>query len=180
MNQMIKKFNEYLNDNFKMWFGDSKVIDDQGKPLVVYHSSDNKFSSFNKDKMVDGFHGKGIYFSTEDMEYGENIYKVYLRMEKPFDINGEYTVSEIENILGDKYSEIENIIQEESEISYNNKVGGFVFYTHTGNDLLQQAGYDGIMHHNIFVVFNPEQIKSAINNNGDFNPNSDNINETNN
>ena len=28
-----------LNENFKKWFGDSKVVDKDGRPLVVYHGS---------------------------------------------------------------------------------------------------------------------------------------------
>lgn len=33
---------------FKNWFGDSKVVDEDGKPLVVYHGSPNKFV-YNKN-----------------------------------------------------------------------------------------------------------------------------------
>jgi SPP1 gp7 family putative phage head morphogenesis protein len=32
---------------FKAWFGDSKVVDDDGEPLVVYHGTSTKFDSFN-------------------------------------------------------------------------------------------------------------------------------------
>ena len=28
------------SEAFKSWFGDSKVVDDDGKPLVVYHGTD--------------------------------------------------------------------------------------------------------------------------------------------
>src|SRR5690606_2634929 len=31
---------------FKKWFGDSKVVDDEGKPLVVYHGTDKDFEAF--------------------------------------------------------------------------------------------------------------------------------------
>ena len=31
--------------NFKSWFGRSKIVDKSGKPLVVYHGSNSKFSS---------------------------------------------------------------------------------------------------------------------------------------
>ena len=47
--EFIKEFNEYLNDNFKKWFGDSKVVDDNGKPKNVYHGSNiNDIDIFNK------------------------------------------------------------------------------------------------------------------------------------
>lgn len=32
---------------FKAWFGDSKVVDDDDEPLVVYHGTSTKFDSFN-------------------------------------------------------------------------------------------------------------------------------------
>lgn len=34
--------------NFWRWFGDSAVADEQGRPLVVYHGTENNFSAFDK------------------------------------------------------------------------------------------------------------------------------------
>lgn len=36
---------------FKAWFGDSKVVDDQGKPLVVYHGTDADISAFDNQAL---------------------------------------------------------------------------------------------------------------------------------
>jgi hypothetical protein len=44
--------------NFKEWFGDSVVIDNSGKPLIVYHGG-SKFDVFNSPEHGD----KGIYFT---------------------------------------------------------------------------------------------------------------------
>ena len=53
--------------NFVEWFGDSKVVDGDGKPLVVYHGSGAKgIESFDLTKyqtIQKGDWGKGIYFS---------------------------------------------------------------------------------------------------------------------
>ena len=35
---------------FKKWFGDSKVVDADGKPLVVYHGTARAFEKFRKSK----------------------------------------------------------------------------------------------------------------------------------
>jgi hypothetical protein len=35
---------------FRAWFGESKVVDAEGKPLVVYHGTDAEFTVFNADK----------------------------------------------------------------------------------------------------------------------------------
>jgi len=59
---------------FKKWFGDwendpanaSKIVDDNGEPLVVYHGTDKFFNVFKKaDKFRDdwGVRDYGIYFS---------------------------------------------------------------------------------------------------------------------
>ncbi len=69
---------------FKKWFGDSKVVDENGQPLVVYHGSFNKFSEFDKNKIsqYSQYGGNGFFFA-EDYEtakmYGDNVYPVYLK-----------------------------------------------------------------------------------------------------
>ncbi len=35
---------------FYEWFGDSKVVDENGRPLVVYHGTDAEFDTFDKSK----------------------------------------------------------------------------------------------------------------------------------
>ena len=36
-----------LNNNFWKWFDGSKVVDDEGKPLVVYHATNTDFKTFD-------------------------------------------------------------------------------------------------------------------------------------
>jgi len=75
---------------FKEWFGDSKVVDEEGKPLVVYHGSNNRFETFDKGRVGDrdsGWFGKGFYFTLSKGEaqyYGGEIVSAYLRIENPF------------------------------------------------------------------------------------------------
>ena len=40
--------------NFWRWFGDSKVVDEQGRPLVVYHGTGSKFTKINMKKGAQG------------------------------------------------------------------------------------------------------------------------------
>lgn len=86
--------------NFKNWFGDwendpenaSKVVDDQGRPLVVYHGTDADFTIFDISKSGSntgntGFYGRGFYFSDKESTasaYGESLIPVYLDIKNPF------------------------------------------------------------------------------------------------
>lgn len=66
------------SEAFKRWFGDSKVVDENGQPLVVYHGTNAKF---------DVFKGKYHFFSDSEnvaAGYGsENPMPVYLSMKNP-------------------------------------------------------------------------------------------------
>lgn len=87
--ERIAKSKEALQ-NFYKWFGDSKVVDEQGRPLVVYHGSENKFDTFDIKKI--GKYGEaighGFYFAEKGIAERYNkgyLYPVYLRMENPVD-----------------------------------------------------------------------------------------------
>lgn len=99
---------------FKEWFGDwegdpenaSKVIDDNGEPMVVYHGTPNEFYEFNISRLGKrtnnlGHFGKGFYFTPDretagryagyrdDMgrearRLGSTIHEGYLNIKNPF------------------------------------------------------------------------------------------------
>ena len=87
--------------NFHRWFGDSKTVDEHGRPLVVYHGTPHYgFDAFDLSKFGErdrGDFGKGVYFSGnkivassyESPGYfnkpgsGDKTYSVYLKMESP-------------------------------------------------------------------------------------------------
>ena len=77
--------------NFYKWFGDSKVVDEQGRPIVMYHGTSNTFDSFDPTTFGyatdSGFFGSGFYFTPIESEaryYGRIVMPVYLKIEKPF------------------------------------------------------------------------------------------------
>lgn len=58
---------------FKEWFGDSKVADEDGKPLVVYHGTTADFSAFDRDRTdPESDLGGGFYFTNNREEVAEN------------------------------------------------------------------------------------------------------------
>lgn len=80
---------------FKEWFGDwendlansSKVVDENGEPLIVYHESPNIFNTFDISKKRFNVHNvNGIWASAINRKgegYGENIYPLFINLRNP-------------------------------------------------------------------------------------------------
>jgi len=135
---------------FQNWFGDSKVVDENGSPLVVYHGTGAPgFTEFRVTSGA-GLSGDGHYFTTDKLDasgYGREgaVYPVYLKIEKP------YTP---------KYA------------NESQDFGGAEFFT----EHLKENGYDGIYvpSEDVYVAFDSTQIKSTANR-GTFDPADPNI-----
>lgn len=146
---------------FKDWFGDSKVVDADGKPLVVYHGTNEKFDSFDLDKPARfgrGSMGRAIYLTPDiDMAgtYGTKIVAAYASIKKPFIYSSEGGNAKLDAAL----------------LSLGTKRGDPSMST-----VLTKSGYDGIVKKSDagdwseIVAFSPTQIKS-VNNRGTFDPN---------
>lgn len=212
-------------ENFRNWFGNSKVVDENGEPLMVYHGSRSTkdFSVFDYDAETDKATGSGekpaFFFSDEQTA---NVYKanvklgtlyegegrmfpVYLSLQNPLEIDyeganfrGVGLLAERYNYLTKKWEPMTNnglrYFPNEGEIisalrrRYPNRkfdidvdyrftkvnakppIGEFV-------DGINRDEYDGAIVRNIdevggittdYVAFNPNQIKSATDNNGNF------------
>lgn len=165
-------------DNFWKWFGDSKIKDSKGRPLVVYHGTDKDFNSFdliktgNKDQ---GFLSQGFYFTADsetadayseywekqigDDGYTPNTMICYLKIENP------YIWTRDESTIGNRKAAINK-----RKILIAQGYDGVVYH-------IDDYGYGGPMEFQEIVAFYPEQIKSAIGNNGNFNPLAKNITE---
>lgn len=58
---------------FKKWFGKSKVVDEDGKPIVVYHGTTHDFTAFDKERAnIENDFGAGFYFSNTEDDVNEN------------------------------------------------------------------------------------------------------------
>ncbi len=166
--------------NFIKWFGDwindpdnaSKVVDENGEPLPVFHGTPNaNFDIFNEKR-------RGIYF-TSDVENANSYaitknggtYSVFLKMTNPLTIDAE----------GSKWSSIRFKEEKDYRKLLNTK-------NITPSDLATYVGsntdYDGVFIKNVldgttaaddYIVFNSTQIKSSTDNNGEFSSNIDSI-----
>lgn len=148
--------------------GVSKVVDENGEPLVVKHNShSNNISIFDKTKIGSNggtLFGKGFYFSeNEDYNatFGNNEYSVFLNIKNPLIVDK----SKQEYKLYNDYK-VASMFQEEDIIQ----------------NIMKDKNYDGIIvvnefEHNVteYIVWDSNQIKSATDNNGEFSTNDDNI-----
>lgn len=91
-----------INYNFWEWFGNSKIVDENGNPKIVYHGTDNKFDIFKISKY--GSVGPGIYLTTyKDIakNHGKYLMELYVKIEDDSDgiITGyEIVVKKPQNI----------------------------------------------------------------------------------
>lgn len=168
--------------NFYRWFGDSKVVDEKGRPLVVYHGTEADFEAFGRSEDI-GFHFGTRAQATSRVSdegrilEGARLMPVHLKIENPYrmpDLNiwepgNVLTQLELDGILTREQANAADIVDRE-----------FV------RNALAAKGYDGIVYKNgvegkadpaadSYIVFSPEQIKSAIGNRGTFDPDDPNI-----
>lgn len=91
--QRIAQTEEGLR-NFWRWFGDSKVVDAEGRPLVVYHGSDSDIEVFKTDGQGKTS-GAGAFFTSNPAvastytqpTRGGNISAVYLKIESAAELD---------------------------------------------------------------------------------------------
>jgi hypothetical protein len=102
-------------ENFRRWFGDSKVVDEEGKPLVVYHGTGADIKEFKKpdgkntSHLLDlGYHfgaaedantyaeaaGRSDKYRSglsRDMKQGSPVsYPAHLSLQNPADFRGKH------------------------------------------------------------------------------------------
>jgi hypothetical protein len=140
-----KSLRDRATANFKRWFGDSKVVDEKGEPLVVYHGAkqDIEGGIFRMEK---GMLGTGVYFTSSPQEAefytsnavwrtDPNIIPAYVSIKNPY-------------FAKDKWDR------------------GALKAKENGHDGVILMGANGKIEW--AIPFAPTQIKSAIGNNGDY------------
>jgi len=156
-----KQWAQVRTQEFKDWFGDwqnnpeeaSKVVDENGEPLVVYHGTSKPlFYSFDPLKSNPVLSG-GMYFSnSKDLSQKfsgskGNLYSVFLSIKNPerngFDGSG-------------------------SDMSPSEYRDGGIFVKRKSDKYAVKGTRE-------YIVFNPNQIKSATDNVGSFDPNNPDI-----
>jgi hypothetical protein len=184
---------------FKAWFGDwenypenaSKVVDENGEPLVCYHATD-------KGNIINKFYKRsaGIHFGTKkaakdrreqtDFEnIGYELLEVFLKIKNPLianrDFNWEWEEMEYVDDFDITQDDEHNLFE-----TYAHKLGYNIF-TNEGllslEELLYKYDFNGIFYKNqkedkgstSYLVFEPTQIKLADGSNTTFDGNNPDI-----
>ncbi len=160
-----------LSDNQRKYFAESKVVDEKGQLLPVYHGTNNreeisvwnskhnwfatthkKFTIFKPNEDTTGF------FFADDYDnaggYGSTVYKVYLNIKKPLIIecnNANYSSITHNEITQDTY--------EWAEWAKKNGYDGVIF-----KNIRDGVDYGAMQKSlNEYVVYNSNQIKETSN-----------------
>lgn len=151
--------------NFWRWFGDSKVVDSKGQPIVLYHGSPPVVDSVTGEEGIQvAQRGSGIYgfgFYTTGVQSRANQYA--RAMGQPNVQGSVYPV----------YVKLENPI---SVADFRKRYGGTLLGAdrqRAATDELQLDGFDGVLDKTTnkvweSVSFEPSSVKSAVGNSGEF------------
>jgi len=172
---------------FKNWFGDwendsenaSKVIDTNGEPMVVYHGTRDKFNTFIRRSDI------GYHFGTKGtarVKAGRGkkavMMPVFLNLRNPivFDKDlgsweADYVVKELVEMGVMTQEDAKSIVLLPNGLRKNSSNANRALRT-----WLDKNGYDGFVYPNwyesdgklSYLVFNPNQIKSATENTGEY------------
>lgn len=180
--------------NFWRWFGDSKVVDAEGRPLVLYHST-NAGVDFD---VFDPTFGEGIHVGTAPQanamfasvaaeskarnDVGHRIIPVYvraansLRMQDTGDgwdaVPMSEQLMEMGIVTDEEVGELFDL-HEEKGTAQNPELDEAI------RELVKSKGYDSFVYLNQFegdaredsyLLFDSNQVKSALGNSGEFGP----------
>ena len=172
---------------FQQWFSDSKVVGDDGKPLVVYHG----FHGGDETPDITRFKTRrnrrknklGAYFTDNPevaKDFGNKMQKLYLSMRNPLDLSrfkdgwSEEFLRAIPGIREREIFETLSVTRSRSPFTTLE----FLDRRFHIVPRLKRLGYDGIIFYEIgrvadgktFVAFYPRQIKSVDKNVGAYDP----------
>ncbi len=194
------------NPAFRAWFGNSKVVDQQGNPMVVFHGTPSPlFDRFEHRKGITTFMGipvevqrHGFYFAENEAFAREfvnqprhrgkgGVIPVYLSIQNPLRISYE---------AGIYWKDVEKLAALGVDMDWMEKYLGNPMNTWEYFDdkegewfvqAIKEAGFDGVRFEennpttdateDVWLAFYPNQIKSAVQNTGRYDARNHRIHE---
>jgi hypothetical protein len=152
---------------FKKWFQGSKIVDAEGKPLVVYHATaaENDFSRFNKRVGDIGNHFGTLAQAEDRSEYStrfndeapSRIMPVYLSIKRPLRLRdaGAWNADNLKHQL------LELFPNDAARIG-RNFVNEGLKSTKDIREFIQSNGYDGVVYANTGETAGAKEYREAI------------------
>ena len=174
--------NQTETQQFKRWFGNSQVVNEDGTPKVMYHGTADEFWVFDKRKANDAMGrrmglgaGKGKFYLSEYEGVGKaaadsakslgkgktpKVMELYVSAQKVMDRN------EYDERLAKAYKKYPN--SDPRSVAYDFKARDKAVAE--VDRQIRKEGYDGVWDHDSgeMFVYEPTQIKSATDNVGTF------------
>lgn len=196
--RILETLKQESTPEFKRWFGNSVAVDSSGRPQIFYHGTGVDFDEFKIGRTGGIFFAKTAddadRFATGNLKRDStagnaNIIPVYLSVKKPFIFGKTRDERMVNDYFDDYFSKSDWIGKRERQSILKNKWEKFEMnmmslgiIPEASRSWLMKYGYDAIVRpsdtgDDIYGVFNPNQIKSAIGNSGKFS-NSSKITET--
>ena len=177
------------SEAFRRWFGDSVVKDETGRPVVVYHGTrDGRFTAF--DLAQADAHHPGFYFTDDILtansyigkkvgplldpadrsEYAhEGVYRLYLKMERPFVHDAKGATWKTLDVP--EFPDAHRTFEVAHAAKATGRYDGVIF-----RNILDSGGRSSYKEPaDVYVVFDPRNIKSATANVGTYDPNDPDI-----
>jgi 8-oxo-dGTP pyrophosphatase MutT (NUDIX family) len=182
---------------FKRWFGDSKVVDEDGKPLAVYHGTTKDISEMESfDPEMAKSEGGAFFFShtptSANPALNANTYAnkgavvpVYLKVNRLYESGLPVPIPPDDSPPEEFDKWIDRVEKFNRGIDWDKNE-----YMEREIRKAKRLGFDGVAFRNIeddradfgypvptdvYAVFDPKQIKSAIGNRGTYDPDNPNI-----
>ncbi len=141
--QFVKQYDQEFNVPQREAHPD--MLDEDGKPRVFYHGTEEDFTVFDRSKGRSTMDIQGMFFSPWEIEaegYGSKVGAYYLALQNPAPEGMGYKA--LNRFKGQNHAGIK------------------------AREYLESLGYDGVVNYDEVIAFYPEQIKSATDNIGTF------------
>ena len=173
MGLLTKAVRELLETpEFKQWFGRSKMINEDGSPMKLFHATAKDFDAFKPGGYDPELSGRAIWLgddpswlpaahnvgARDGFKEGTQTIPVHVRMEKPLWIDEPGMLEWARAVYGKNlpYLMPDDVVKNIREDGYDGvRVSPDAFKSSRPGD-------------GEYIVFEPEQIKSAISNTGEF------------
>ena len=159
---------------FKRWFGDSKVVDANGEPLVVYHGTRADFESFKRRTGDIGIHFGTAGQAADRIEYtskvgrehlAPRIIPVFLGIKNPLRLAdaGAWTPENVISQLQEKFPNDGVQVTERYFAGLGWEKSKRVLKTTKDiREFLQSKGYDGVVYKNTGEVAGAGEYRNAV------------------